>query len=285
MDNKISGSTVTMQVFASQWQNGKREIKLAGLPVKVAVDPRYSNNKISLRLVNYIRTKYAELVEKSENGEYDEFETLKLILKYRDLDIDLEFEVCLTSGEHLGEVLENESDIQLGKNEITEARLEMRRRSFLTSRYGELNPVFRGRGFKVDPDFCFVLMPFGEQWSDRIWGRHIKPTVESIGMRCKRADDIYSTNVITEDIWAGINQACVVIADLTGRNPNVFYELGIAHVVGVPVILLTQEHEIPAFDTAHWRQIRYEDNSEGCEKLEKSLRTTLENIAGTIQFP
>jgi nucleoside 2-deoxyribosyltransferase len=151
----------------------------------------------------------------------------------------------------------------------------MQPRSYLNPSTVELNPVFRGRDFRVDPRSCFVLMPFKEPWSERIWRHHIKPTVESLDLSCKRADDILSTNVIIEDIWEAINQSNIIIADLTGKNPNVFYELGIAHVVGVPTILLSQDNEIQTFDTAQWRQIRYEDNSVGCELLEKLLKETI----------
>lgn len=77
----------------------------------------------------------------------------------------------------------------------------------------------------------------------------------------------------------------MIVADLTGRNPNVFYELGLAHVVGVPAILLSQDHEIPAFDTAHRRQIRYQDNTDGCELLQNHLRAALKALVEKTMFP
>ena len=55
-----------------------------------------------------------------------------------------------------------------------------------------------------------------------------------------RADDIYDNRPIIEDVWRCTNEARILIAELTGRNPNVFYETGIAHTVGKEVILITQ---------------------------------------------
>jgi DivIVA domain-containing protein len=145
-------------------------------------------------------------------------------------------------------------------------------------------PIFQGRNFQRDPDLCFVLMPFRETWSERIWRHRIKPTVESVGMKCKRADDVLRPGVIVEDIWSAINIASVVVADLTGKNPNVFYELGLAHVVGVPAVLLSQEHEMTVFDTAHHRQIRYQDSPRGCDLLQEHLRAALTGLRARTMF-
>lgn len=63
----------------------------------------------------------------------------------------------------------------------------------------------------------------------------------------------------------------MIIADVTGRNPNVMYEIGIAHTLGKTVILLTQEvHDIP-FDFRGYRHIDYADNVDGFAKLEREL--------------
>ena len=74
-----------------------------------------------------------------------------------------------------------------------------------------------------------------------------------------------------EDIWIGINEAKVVIAEITGKNPNVFYELGIAHTLGKDVILITQNMKDIPFDLNRYRIIEYEDNSDGYDKLKRLL--------------
>jgi hypothetical protein len=77
------------------------------------------------------------------------------------------------------------------------------------------------------------------------------------------------------EIWSAICKARLVIADCTGRNPNVFYEIGVAHTMGIPVILLTQRMEDVPFDLRHIRFIKYEFTPRGMQKFEKELSATL----------
>jgi hypothetical protein len=131
-------------------------------------------------------------------------------------------------------------------------------------------PVWRTRKFTVAKNMCFILMPFEQPWSNRIY-RIIGNIVRDSGMIAKRADEIYGSNPVMEDIWASLNEAAIVIAECTGRNPNVFYELGIAHTVGKKVIIVTQnENDIP-FDVRNFRYIKYEDNDDGYQKLRAEL--------------
>ena len=140
------------------------------------------------------------------------------------------------------------------------------------------DPIFRGKEFSVDPSLVFTLSPFGEPF-DRIYTDVVKPTVEGKdGLHCLRADDINDNNAIIEDVWRLINQARVVIADITGGNPNVFYELGIAHTIGKETVLLMQEGGRAPFDLTHLRHIRYSDSSLGLKSLAHSLRLTLETV-------
>jgi hypothetical protein len=55
-----------------------------------------------------------------------------------------------------------------------------------------------------------------------------------LGITSTRADDFFAANSIISDVWNAITDAKVLVADCTGRNPNVFYELGIAHTLGSP---------------------------------------------------
>lgn len=139
------------------------------------------------------------------------------------------------------------------------------------ARIVKLNPIFRGRDFLIDEDLCFVLIPFREPFL-RLYSDHIKPTLESLGLRVLKADDLFTPNVIVEDIWEFINRAQVIVADVTGRNPNVFYELGIAHTVGKDVIVFTQSEDDVPFDVGHLRHFRYVDNQIGWEELARTLK-------------
>lgn len=140
-----------------------------------------------------------------------------------------------------------------------------------------VNPIFGSRDTRIDPKLLFALMPFKQPWSDRIWEKMIKPVAGECGLEAKRADDLYGRDIM-EDIWSSILAARVIVADITSRNANVFYELGIAHTLGKPVILLTQsEGDIP-FDLNRYRHIIYADNLDGYEILTKQLKSTIKEI-------
>ena len=76
------------------------------------------------------------------------------------------------------------------------------------------------------------------------------------------------------DIWRAIGAAQFIIADVTGRNPNVFYELGIAHTLGKDVILITQDSGDIPFDLTHLRHIQYDYTPRGMKSFEEKLRGT-----------
>ena len=146
------------------------------------------------------------------------------------------------------------------------------------SRIVRINPIFQGREFLVDEGLAFVLSPFAEPF-DTIYEDHLKPSVESAGdLRCLRADDIYDNRPIMEDIWKSINEAKIIISDLTGKNPNVFYETGIAHTIGKEVVLVTQSMADVPFDLRHLRCIVYEYVPRGMTTFEQNLKNTVLNI-------
>jgi hypothetical protein len=140
-----------------------------------------------------------------------------------------------------------------------------------------VRPLFRGRDFVVDERLCFVLMPFSKELA-ALYQNHIRAAVESQGLTCMRADELFSPGQVMEQIWEEMNRAGLIIADLTGKNPNVFYELGIGHTLGKPVILMAQsENDVP-FDLRHLRFIRYEFTPHGCPQLEEDLRKAVQSV-------
>jgi len=140
-----------------------------------------------------------------------------------------------------------------------------------------VSPHFISRDTKIEAKTAFILMPFRESWSDRIWQKIVKPTMDAIGYSTMRADDLYGHDIM-EDIWKRINKSSIIIADITGRNPNVFYELGIAHCIGKDVILLTQSVADIPFDLNRYRHIVYQDNLDGYDLLKSGLVNTVHEI-------
>ena len=103
---------------------------------------------------------------------------------------------------------------------------------------------------------AFVIMPFGEGF-DEIYGLFIAGALAEAGYEVFRADDIRSHQNILKDILSGLTESSLIVADLTGSNPNVYYELGLAHALRKRVILLTQQVDDLPFDLRSYRVIPY----------------------------
>jgi len=121
-----------------------------------------------------------------------------------------------------------------------------------------------------DKKLCFVLMPFRPNF-ERLYKDHIKPTIEKVGYEVIKANDLFTTSPIIEDIWEQINKSSLVVADVTGKNANVFYELGLAHTVGKDTIIITQNDDDVPFDLKHLRYFKYNDNEQGWKNLGECL--------------
>ena len=149
------------------------------------------------------------------------------------------------------------------------------------------SPIWQGRSLPTEGDYCFVLMPFSNDYDlQNVYKNHVKLVIENkCGLRCERADDIYNISGVMQSIWEGINRARLIIADVTGRNPNVFYELGIAHTLGKPVIIITQSMDYVPFDLRHMRCIVYEYKPSLIEKLEKALERTITTVLSSTDPP
>lgn len=125
---------------------------------------------------------------------------------------------------------------------------------------------------------CFVVMPFASLF-EREYSRVIKPAVESAGLVCVRGDEIYSEQSIVQDIWKSLRACRVVVAELSGRNPNVMYEVGLAHALGKPIILLTRNQEDVPFDLKSLRYVYYDtDNPEWGTDLRTELIRSLGRV-------
>ncbi|MHC5853121.1 hypothetical protein [Nostoc sp.] len=122
----------------------------------------------------------------------------------------------------------------------------------------------------------FVIMPFRDDLKP-VYTDHIRKVASEMGLSCERGDDFFSTHTIVDEIWAATYFSKLCIADCTGRNPNVFYELGVAHTIGRPVILLAQSIDDIPFDIRHRRSIIYTYTPRGMKDFEETLHKTLKS--------
>ena len=90
---------------------------------------------------------------------------------------------------------------------------------------------------------------------------------------------IWENPAVIQDVVSLIDRSRIVICDCSGRNPNVFYEAGIAHTLGRETILITQSADDIPFDLSHLRYVAYLNNGEEREKLKEQLRVRFESIA------
>jgi hypothetical protein len=116
--------------------------------------------------------------------------------------------------------------------------------------------------------FVFVLMPFEAKYDD-IYKLGIKSACEEAGTYCERLDEQIFSERMLDRIYNQISKADVIVADVSDRNPNVFYEIGYAHALGKIVVLVTKRTEDIPFDLQHHFHIVYGDS---ISKLKQELR-------------
>ncbi len=103
------------------------------------------------------------------------------------------------------------------------------------------------------------MMPFGE-WFNVYYTEIYTQAIKDAGMEPMRADRLFSTGTVIEQIWEQIEKSKILLADLSGKNANVFYELGLAHAARKPVVFTSCSLEDVAFDLRHLRVIIYDIN-------------------------
>ena len=118
---------------------------------------------------------------------------------------------------------------------------------------------------------AFILMPFRAPYNSYYY-KIYKPALESVGYSVIRVDELFGSHPIIDDIQKSIKESDLILCDMSTRNPNVFYELGLAHAIGKPVILVSNNIDDIPFDLKHIRTIIYKTDEAGWEgELYKSI--------------
>lgn len=120
----------------------------------------------------------------------------------------------------------------------------------------------------------FLVMPFLETWSAETYDI-IKEVCHNLDVTLNRADEILGSQSIYNDIITNIVESDVIIADITIKNANVFYELGYAHALNKKVILIRQPYDNVPFDIAQFRYIEYELSFKKAKEFQKRLTDTI----------
>jgi hypothetical protein len=153
----------------------------------------------------------------------------------------------------------------------------------LDSAGGQVFNTDRLAHYRDWPD-VFVLMPFDPVMKP-VYEDHVVPVVKSLQLKIGRADDFFTNGHIMSEVWAAITRASIIIADCTKRNPNVFYEIGIAHAVGKETILIAQSMDDIPFDLRHLRVIEYRYDPRGMKQFEEALKKTITTLRSSRTQP
>lgn len=166
---------------------------------------------------------------------------------------------------------------------VYEVRVAWTNRSL---RRGQIGVLLQGnkecsiRNVKISEDAptCFVIVQFTDEF-DILYNDVIRPVCESHGYKVVRGDDFYTTGQIMEDVAQSIRSAALIIADVTPDNANVFYEVGFAHAIRKPTILLSdKKRERLPFDISGFRTLFYDNTIGGKAVVEARLKQHLEAL-------
>ena len=152
---------------------------------------------------------------------------------------------------------------------------------------GDVTSSRKAKHTAVEGTTCFVMQPF-DGYLGEYYEKIFKPAIEKAGLRAVRADDdIFATGKIMDQVWRGIREATVLVAELTSKNPNVFYELGLAHALEKPVVLVSSNQDDVPFDLGHIRAIFYDQRDpfwgeKLIDKVADNIRSALENPEDAI---
>jgi hypothetical protein len=126
---------------------------------------------------------------------------------------------------------------------------------------------------------AFIAMQFSEPYNE-VYRDTIRPLVAEIGFEPFRVDEAAGPGIILNDIWARITESSVVIAEVSEANPNVYYEVGVAHALRKPTVLLAQRGTKLPFDLGPHRCIFYDNSIPGRARLLDVLKSSLISLLG-----
>lgn len=215
-------------------------------------------------VVSRHRTRAEALMLKSENAKLDDF---RAHLERQLLELNMKFSTSERRWQELNHMVvggQSDKDMYRGPDLSDGASLFFESHGLILDR------------IKIKDDLMFVLTPFHEDLKDEF--EVVSRVGANFGFQVLRGDEKVEPGDIFRKILVLIASARVVVANISGRNPNVFYELGIAHALGKQVVLLAHSESDVPFDVQSKPIVFYRNNEELAERLNGMLgRTMLSN--------
>ena len=181
------------------------------------------------------------------------------------------------------------ADIYRLKIELEIDEFEFSRNHWAVKNVDLFSVLYRFRGLQLPRPTVFqlsdkpivarrvsMMMPFSASFDATY--HVLKNAIEEAGYECRRADDFWVNEHIMQDIIELLCTSEVVICDLSHKNPNVFYETGVAHMLGKSVILITQSIDDVPFDLRPIRCLSYLPNGEGRQRVANEIVSRLQLI-------
>lgn len=257
-------------IFRALGAKVEHDVSLAGSQIDILVSeetPSGSVIRSAIECKYYSRPLGVDLV--------NSFAGLAILLKNRGI-IDKALLVARSGFTHQARTAAKEHGIELHEIADLEQRLVGKENLILTAET-EIRKEQAQKDEKAavqKPKRAFVVMPFDPEFND-IYILGIREVAERLGIIVERADDVEHNQSIPELIKERISQCDVVIAETSKPNPNVFYEVGLAHGVQKETILVCRDAKSIPFDLGSINHLVYSSIVELREKLEKRIRTTL----------
>jgi hypothetical protein len=135
----------------------------------------------------------------------------------------------------------------------------------------------------TDRPSCFIVMPFSLEWSNDVH-RAIASACRTMSVQPVRGDDVFTPTDIVNDIWHSIHAASFVIADISGRNPNVMYELGIAHTLAKPVLIVSSNAGDIPIDLSTRRVTLYRQGGDWVADLEAKVTRSIAEMLNAYRL-
>jgi hypothetical protein len=176
------------------------------------------------------------------------------------------------------------SNISLSVNDVivvlAQVKIQISRTQLALYLEGNAPISVKNLSIEAESPRAFIVMQFKEPY-DTLYREVIRPVCEMFDYEAIRADDIYTGGLIIKEITQSIQEASIIIADITPNNPNVYYELGYAHRLNKPTILLSDktQEKLP-FDVSGFRTLFYENSIGGKRKVEELLKKHLQSVTG-----
>jgi len=136
---------------------------------------------------------------------------------------------------------------------------------------------------KKETPKAFVVMQFTSPYNE-LYEEVIKKVCSSFDLKVFRADESYGPGLILADIIRQIDESKMIIADISQSNPNVFYEVGYAHALNKPTILIAEKSTILPFDISPFRTLLYENTIMGKQKIEDGLKKHISAVLSDINI-